>query len=74
MAGVKAELGRMIAVESGDFGWAACQPMFRFPDGNGFAGRLTVVGAKVEGGWKFAHFHLSVGVPNEDLIGRGLTT
>lgn len=72
--GARVEMGEVSAYELGDLGWAAARPTFTFGGENGFAGRLTVVAAKSNDDWRIVHFHLSVGVGNDEVVGSELTT
>ncbi|MEY2473892.1 MAG: hypothetical protein QOK28_3221 [Actinomycetota bacterium] len=74
LAGTKVDMGDVEAYEVGDLGWGAARPTFTFPDGNSFVGRLTVVSAKSGDEWRLVQFHLSVGVANDEAVGRELTT
>ena len=51
--------------------WVAAKCAIAMPDGNKVPARLTVV---TTSDGKIEHFHLSVGVANEDLLGHRLTT
>jgi len=76
-----AEMGGLIAIvgsdpmaySEGTVGWVADRPRFRLDDGTESPIRLTAMFHKEQGAWKMVHFHVSVGVPNEDLVGRELT-
>jgi hypothetical protein len=65
--------GDPIAYSVGDAGWVADQPAFRLPDGTLVPFRMTVVFVREDGAWKIAHQHISIGVPNEDIVGRDVT-
>ena len=41
---------------------------FLFPDGSLMQTRLTVVMHQEEGRWKLVHMHVSVGVPDEQVV------
>jgi hypothetical protein len=74
MAGMSVEMGAVSAYENGDLGWAAAQT--RLGGDDGFDVRFSLVAARSDGGtdWRIVHFHLSVGVSNEDTVGETLTT
>jgi ketosteroid isomerase-like protein len=62
------------AFSSGDAGWAADRPTFRFADGTTFPVRISLVFQKEDGEWKVAHMHASSGISNQDALGKTLTT
>lgn len=62
------------AYHEGGVGWVADRPSFELPDGTRLPFRLTAVFHKEEGAWKLVQSHYSIGVPNEDTVGRELTT
>lgn len=49
-------------------GWVVDQPIFLFPDGSAVQTRLTAVLHQEGGAWKLVHMHLSVGVPDEEVV------
>ncbi|MFP5342799.1 MAG: nuclear transport factor 2 family protein [Candidatus Limnocylindria bacterium] len=53
---------------SGDLGWFVDEPVYRFPDGSGIRTRATAVLQARDGAWQIVHMHVSVGVPDEDVI------
>jgi hypothetical protein len=61
------------AHQEGVVGWVADRPRFVFPDGSELSLRVTAVFLEKVGGWKLAQWHASVGVDNEEAVGRGLT-
>ncbi len=61
------------AYSEGNVGWVADRPKFRLPDGTDIPIRSTIVFVKEDGAWKVVHQHLSIGVPNQDVVGRELT-
>ena len=67
MAGARFEFGET----AGSDRWVAAKCAITMPDGTAVAGRVTVV-CTADG--HIEHFHFSVGVANEDLIGQALTT
>ncbi len=53
--------------EEGSMGWVADRPKAVMPDGT-ISTRLTGVVRQEEGEWRFVHLHLSVGVPDEEVV------
>ena len=53
--------------EEGSMGWVADRPRVVLPDGI-ISTRLTGVVRQEEGEWRFVHLHLSVGVPDEEVV------
>jgi SnoaL-like domain len=66
--GVRLEAKDPVGYEEGSLGWVVDQPAFVFPDGSVMQTRLTAVMRREEGRWKLVHMHLSVGVPDEQVI------
>jgi hypothetical protein len=66
--GVRLEAKDPVGYEEGSLGWVVDQPAFVFPDGSVMQTRLTVVMRQEEGRWKLVHMHLSVGVPDEQVV------
>ena len=62
-----------IAHSEGTVGWVADRPRFRLDDGTESPIRLTATFHKERDAWKIVQFHVSVGVPNEDVVGKELT-
>jgi hypothetical protein len=60
--------------EQGDVVWAVDRPTISLPDGTSTQTRLTLVASREGGQLQIRHFHLSVGVPNEEYVGRELPT
>ena len=54
--------------ESGSMGWVVDEPTMFFPDGSAIRTRLTSVFDLDDGQWKLIHMHVSVGVPDEEVI------
>ncbi len=75
------ELGGAMTIIGGDpqaysvgaIGWAADRPKFRLPGGAEVPFRLTAVFRREEDGWKIIQQHVSLGVPNEQAVGKKLT-
>ena len=55
--------------EEGSLAWVVDEPTFFFPDGSAMSTRLTAVMHREDGRWKLVHMHLSVGVPDEEVVG-----
>ena len=54
--------------EEGSLGWLVDEPTFFFPDGSSMDARLTAVIRQEDGRWKLVHMHVSVGVPDEEVV------
>lgn len=65
--------GDTLAHSEGDVGWIADQPTLRIPDGPEIPMRFTAVCRREDGEWKIVQLHASIGVPNEESVGSGLT-
>ena len=57
-----------VAYENGDMGWFVDQPDWVFPDGSRFHTRFTAILQREAGTWKLVHWHLSVGVPDDEVV------
>jgi ketosteroid isomerase-like protein len=66
--GVRLEAKDPVGYEEGSSGWVVDQPAFVFADGSVMQSRLTAVMHQEDGRWKLVHMHLSVGVPDEQVI------
>lgn len=62
------------AYSEGTVGWVADHFKLRLPDGAEIPVRLTAVFRKENNDWKIVLRHASIGVPNEDVFGKTLTT
>ena len=60
--------GGAVAYEEGSMGWVADEPTFSFPDGSAMKTRLTAVLRQETGKWALVHMHVSVGVPDEEVL------
>jgi ketosteroid isomerase-like protein len=68
MEGLRLEAGEEPhCYEEGSMGWVADRPRLVLPDGT-ISTRLTSVVRQEEGEWRFVHIHLSVGVPDEEVV------
>jgi ketosteroid isomerase-like protein len=66
--GVRLEAKDPVGYEEGSLGWVVDQPAFVFPDGSVMQTRLTAVMRREEGHWRLVHMHVSVGVPDEQVV------
>jgi ketosteroid isomerase-like protein len=66
--GVRIQAGGPAGYEEGSMGWVVDEPMFFFPDGSAMKTRLTAVLHREDGVWKLVHMHVSVGVPDEEVV------
>jgi adenylate cyclase len=67
--GVGIEAGEPVGYEEGSLGWVVDQPTLLFPDGSAVRTRLTAVLHLEDGAWKLVHMHVSVGVPDDEVVG-----
>ena len=54
--------------EQGPLGWVNDRPVIVTQDGTTIPARLTGVVRQEEGVWRFVHVHLSVAVPDEEVV------
>jgi hypothetical protein len=66
--GVRIEAGEPLGYEEGSLGWVVDQPRFFLPDGSAMQTRLTAVLRREGGAWKLVHMHVSVGVPDDEVV------
>jgi hypothetical protein len=66
--GVRLEAKDPVGYEEGSLGWVVDEPIFVFPDGSTMQTRLTAVMHQEDGRWKLLHMHVSVGVPDEEVV------
>jgi ketosteroid isomerase-like protein len=71
--GFPIEPGEISANALGDVAWFASRPTFVVGDDR-MPCRHTGVFAREDGDWKLVETHLSIGVPNEEAVGRDLPT
>jgi ketosteroid isomerase-like protein len=57
----------------GSVGWAVDHPKFELPDGKEIPTRLTMVFHRENHEWRVVQQHISLGIPNEEAIGKALT-
>ncbi|MHA2169083.1 MAG: nuclear transport factor 2 family protein [Candidatus Kariarchaeaceae archaeon] len=62
------------AYRQGSTGWFADQASVKFPDGSDFSMRLTGVVNQETDAWKIVQWHVSLGVANEEVLGKELPT
>lgn len=74
MGGIQIKAGELNAFVEGTVGWVADRPTVRLPKGQEMTFRGTAVFHKEDEEWKIVHLHHSIGVPNEEAVGKGLTT
>lgn len=72
MSGFQIEAGDLIAHHEGSVGWVTDRPRVKLPDGKAIPMRNTLIFRQEAGEWKLIHQHISVGVPNEELVGKAL--
>jgi SnoaL-like domain len=60
--------GEPVGYEEGSLGWVVDEPTFFFPDGSAMQTRLTAVLHREDGTWKLLHMHVSVGVPDDEVV------
>lgn len=58
----------VLAYERGEVGWAACRADVTFPGQAPIPLRVTLVCQREDGDWQVVHWHLSIGMPNEDAF------
>jgi SnoaL-like protein len=66
--GVRLELANPVAYAEESTGWVVDEPLFYFPDGTAMKTRLTAVLHLEDERWKLIHMHLSVGVPDDEVV------
>src|SRR4051794_31772605 len=57
-----------VAYENGSMGWFLDRPDWVFPDGSRIHTRFTAILHREQGAWKFVNWHLSVGVPDDEVV------
>ena len=61
------------AYQEGSVGWVADRATVSLLDGQAIPFRLTMVCHREDGDWKVVQWHISVGVANEEAVGKELT-
>jgi len=59
---------RPLGHQEGTLGWFVDEPLFSFPDGSTMRTRLTAVVHHEADAWKLVHMHVSVAVPDEEVV------
>jgi ketosteroid isomerase-like protein len=72
MGGMAHIAGNPKAYCEGSVGWVMDHPKFKLPDGKEIRSRLTAVFHREDGQWRIIHYHASIGVSNEEAIGKAL--
>ena len=65
---VRLDPGALTGWVEGDAGWAVGHPAFVLPGGARIPTRLTAVLVRRGGGWRVAHAHFSVSVPDDVAV------
>ena len=73
-AGIRMVSGDPVVRGEGNVFWALDRPRISTPDGTTTEARLTLIATRRGGRLQIDHFHLSTGVPNEDMLGQELPT
>lgn len=66
--GVGMTPGPIQAFATHDLGWVLDEPVMSFPDGSRMSTRLTAVFLREPVGWRMVHMHVSVGVPDDEVL------
>jgi hypothetical protein len=66
--GARIDGGNPVAYEEGTLGWLTDEPTFHFPGDVSLKARVTAVLHKEDDRWKLLHMHVSVGVPDEEVM------
>jgi ketosteroid isomerase-like protein len=70
---LRATPGDLRAYQEGSVGWMADNPTFRLLDGTEVPFRFTGVFRQEGGEWRCVQSHASIGVSNEQAVGKELT-
>ncbi|HEX9765302.1 MAG TPA: nuclear transport factor 2 family protein [Nitriliruptorales bacterium] len=73
-AGLAMAGGKLRVGSQGDVAWAVDEPAMTLPNGAAVPFRMTVIAVKEAGELRWTHFHLSAGVPNEEVLDLALPT
>jgi len=71
--GAQIKAGELSAFVEGTVGWASDKAKILLPNGQEIPVRVTTVFHNEDGEWKIVQHHVSVGVPNSEVIGKELT-
>lgn len=66
--GTRIDGGDPVAYEDGELGWLTDEPTFHFPGDVSLKARVTAVLHKEDERWKLLHMHVSVGVPDGEVV------
>jgi len=61
--------GRIEAWQEGTVGWGIAQPTLTTPKGGRISIRWSAVFHREDNEWKMVQLHMSIGVPNHELLG-----
>jgi hypothetical protein len=73
LGGMRFAPGEVVAYREGTVGWAVDRPSIQLPDGAEIPVRISAVYHQEDAAWKLVHWHVSIGVPNEEAVGQELT-
>ena len=65
--------GDLTAFAEGTVGWVADRPTFQLSNGQTLPIRVTAIFHDEAGQWKLVQCHISIGVPNVEIVGIDLT-
>lgn len=66
--GARVEPANPVGYAEGDLGWVVDEPTFFFPGDVTVKARVTGVLQREDGRWKLVHMHVSVGVPDDEVM------
>jgi hypothetical protein len=66
--GARIDDGDPEAYEDGSLGWLTDEPTFSFPGDTTVKARVTAVLHREDDRWKLLHMHVSVGVPDDEVM------
>src|SRR5690349_11124310 len=73
LQGARATVTHAEGWAEGSVGWGAARFEVAFADAPPAPLRFTATAVRDDGGWKIVQGHVSVGVPNEETVGKELT-
>lgn len=62
--------GMLDAFEEGEMGWVVDNLEYILPNGKAIPTRVTALFHHEEGEWKIVHYHVSVGIPNAEVVDK----
>jgi adenylate cyclase len=74
VGGIGVEGAEPMGYARGDVGWMADRPTLVLGGEMRIPLRITAVWEREDGTWKVAQWHASIGVPNDETFGEGITT